>query len=267
MNETVAAGWDCHVHVFDAALPSPGSHYRTVDRPLSQIEALARQHGVGHLVLVQPSVYGSDNSLLLQALSQTPGRHRGVVVVPGAVADAALQAMHEQGVRGVRFNLVSPMGEAGLPTGPWAMLAARLQRLGWHVQWYARHRDLPAIAALHRDSGLPCVLDHLAGLVADLDDDGPAWRALEDLAAQGAWIKVSGLYRLQSPPPHAELAPHIRRLARLFGGHLLWGSDWPHTAFAPDALPRYESTWQPLVDALGAAARDVLQRHPLALYR
>jgi predicted TIM-barrel fold metal-dependent hydrolase len=262
-----ADGWDCHVHVFDPAQPSRAGHYRAVDRPLSQIETLAQAHGVRHLVLVQPSVYGADNGLLLRALAIEPGRHRGVVVVHPGIADAELDAMHGLGVRGVRFNLVSPVGGNGVPADQFAALAPRLRQRGWHVQWYARHPDLPGIAALHRDSALTCVLDHLAGVDADVSASSPSWRALEGLADQGAWIKVSGLYRLNAQAPYAELVPRVRRLAGMFGERMVWGSDWPHTSFAPDALPPYGSTWQPLVEALGQDAAQALRRRPPALYR
>ena len=65
---SVATGWDCHVHVFDAAAPVRPGHYRPDHHPLEEIEALALAHGIGHLVLVQPSVYGSDHAVLLRAL-------------------------------------------------------------------------------------------------------------------------------------------------------------------------------------------------------
>ena len=260
-------GWDCHVHVFDAALPVRQGHYRPPDRPLQQIQALAQAHGVGHLVLVQPSVYGTDNTLLLRALAAEPGRHRGVVVLDDAVTEPQLQAMHALGVRGVRLNLVSPVGESAPPEHRFKLLAPRLRRLGWHVQWYASPEHLPAIARLHRDSGLTCVLDHLAGLGAAVGADAAAWRAVEALAREGAWIKLSGWYRLDAWEPYAELLPHLRRLGGLFDERMVWGSDWPHTMFAPEAMPSYESTWQPVPEALGHdAARALRHRHP-AIYR
>ena len=102
--------WDCHVHVFDGAAAVAAGHYRPVHRPLATIEKLAQDNGMSRLVLVQPSVYGSDNSALLDALRAGQGRHRGVVVLAPDVDDAALAAMHTLGLRGVRFNLVSPVG-------------------------------------------------------------------------------------------------------------------------------------------------------------
>lgn len=260
------AGWDCHVHVFEALAAVRSGHYQPVDRPLAQIEAVAQAHGVGHLVLVQPSVYGTDNGVMLRALSVEPGRHRGVAVVDDDVADAELDAMHARGIRGVRLNLVSPVGEDAEPGQRFAALSPRLRRLGWHLQWYAAPEHLPAIAELHRDSSVTCVLDHLAGFGAGVPDDHFAWQAIEALAADGAWLKLSGWYRLEAQAPYTSLVPRIRRLAGLFGERLVWGSDWPHTKFAPDALPAYATTWQPVVEALGAEAADALRQRRPAIY-
>ena len=125
--QDLPAGWDCHVHVFEAGAPVADGHYQPVHRPLADIEALARVHGVGHLVLVQPSVYGTDNRVLLDALKRSSGRHRAVVVVDNTLDEEAMRAMHAQGVRGVRFNLVSPVGNGA---AAFQALAPRLRGLG-----------------------------------------------------------------------------------------------------------------------------------------
>ncbi len=271
-----ADGWDAHVHVFDAARPVAPGHYRPAHHPLVDIEAVAARHGVGHLVLVQPSVYGDDNSLLLDALREGGGRHRGVIVVSSLPDDAALDTMHAWGVRGVRFNLVSPVGaggDAGASTGEtvasrFAAWAPRLAPRGWHVQWYARAEQLEAIADMHAAHGqrVTAVLDHLAGLRVDVDASHAAWRALDRLAAMGAWVKLSGWYRLGAQPPYDTLIDHVRRVHTRFDTRLVWGSDWPHTSFARDAMPSYGSTWQPVVDALGVDAARALRRYAPTLY-
>ena len=267
MTEPPADGWDAHVHVFDGAAATRTGHYRPTDHPLEAIEATAAAHGVGHLVLVQPSVYGSDNTVMLQALARRPGRHRGIAVVDSDVGDAALAEMHALGVRGVRFNRVSPVGESAPPAERFAGLAPRLRGLGWHVQWYARPAQLPLIADLHQGSGLACVLDHLGGLGAGMAADDPAWQAVTRLAGQGAWLKLSGWYRLGAAEPYTALLPTIRRLVDVFGERLVWGSDWPHTQFAPESMPSYASTWQPVVEAIGAEAAAALRRPLPAIYR
>jgi predicted TIM-barrel fold metal-dependent hydrolase len=260
-------GWDCHVHVFDGAAKVAPGHYAPQHQPLVAIEELAQSHGFGHLVLVQPSVYGTDNTVLLDALRVQPGRHRGVVVVDPSVSDAELADMHSLGVRGVRFNLVSPAGNSSNFAADFAKLAPRLQTLGWHVQWYARPEDLPLIFALHQTTSVPAVLDHLAGMHANLPADHAAWQALEKLAGQGAWVKLSGWYRLHAVAPYAVLSSSIARVARLFAGHLVWGSDWPHTSFTPEAMPAYASTLAPAVRVLTEAQKmDALQHAPGRLY-
>lgn len=258
-----AAHWDAHVHVFDAGAPTQPGHYRPAHHPIERIEALAAAHGVGRLVLVQPSVYGTDNGVMLQALAQRPGRHRGVAVVDPAIGDAELDRMHALGVRGIRFNLVSPVGN-----GPRDLdaLAPRLRERGWHVQWYAQPGDLEAIARWHARSSLGCVLDHLAGLHAELPGSDPAWDAFARLAEAGAWVKLSGWYRLRAQAPYMALRAHVERVARCMPGRMVWGSDWPHTSFEAGRQPDYGSVWSPVVEVLGAAAAESVRMNGAALY-
>jgi predicted TIM-barrel fold metal-dependent hydrolase len=249
-----ADGWDAHIHVFDAAAPTVPGHYAPAHRPLAEVEGLAAGVGVTRLVIVQPSVYGTDHAVMLRALAQGGGRHRGVAVLDASVDDATLDALHAAGVRGVRFNRVSPVGHGGDPARDHAALALRLAERGWHLQWYVRSCELAAIAALHARGGPVAVLDHLAGMHACAPDDDPGWDALALLADTGAWVKLSGWYRLRADAPWDALHGTIRRVHGMFGERLAWGSDWPHTSYAPGTAPDYASTLAPVVDALGAAA-------------
>jgi predicted TIM-barrel fold metal-dependent hydrolase len=263
-----ASGWDCHVHVFDAAAPVRPGHYRPDHHPLEQIEALARAHDIGHLVLVQPSVYGSDNSVMLRALQAAGGRHRGIAVVEPTVSDAQLDRMQALGVRGVRFNLVSPAGHRGDVEADLLQLAPRLRERGWQVQWYLRASDLPRLPPWQAATGLCFVLDHLAGLDAELPANDPAWASARALAEGGAWIKLSGWYRLAAAEPYATLQPNLARASALFGPRCVWGSDWPHTSFAAAQRPRYASTLEPVARTLDAPALEaLLHRQAQTLYR
>lgn len=252
------AGWDCHVHVFDASAPVRPGHYVPAHRPLGDIETLAQRHGIGRLVLVQPSVYGTDNTVMLQALQAAQGRHRGVAVVDPAIADDELDRLHTAGVRGVRFNLVSPAGHAGDVSTDLLQLAPRLRDRGWHVQWYVRADDLPRLVTWQRQTGLRFVLDHLAGLDTGIAPAHPAWASAQALADSGAWIKLSGWYRLGATAPYAELHSHIRRAVALFGACTVWGSDWPHTSFPADRMPAYASTLAPVRASVDAAQLTAL---------
>ena len=111
------------------------------------------------------------------------------------------------------------------------------------------------------------MLDHLAGITADACVTSEHWHALAELAAQGAWLKLSGWYRLGCREPYGEMIPLIRRAAALFGDRLVWGSDWPHTSLPHGRASRHASLIEPVRLALGAAAtREVLDVHPAALY-
>jgi predicted TIM-barrel fold metal-dependent hydrolase len=212
-------------------------------------------------VLVQPSVYGSDNSVLLRALRERPGRHRGVVVLDADVGDSELDALHEAGVRGVRFNRVSPVGNdaAALPA-----LAQRIAERGWHAQWYVHPAQLAELVPLQARSSLTFVFDHLAGITAQSPQ--PHWDALRELAASGAWIKLSGWYRLGMQAPYDEVVPLVQRVAGLFPDRMVWGSDWPHTSL-PGAGEHHASLLRPVRLALGdAAVTSLLRNHPPLLY-
>jgi predicted TIM-barrel fold metal-dependent hydrolase len=248
---TSGGRWDCHVHVFEPAAPALAGHYTPGRATLAQVEELAAAHGIEHLVLVQPSVYGNDNSVMERALRSAGGRHRGVAVLAADVDDATLDRLHDAGVRGVRFNLVSPVGNDANDLIP---LAPRLRARGWHVQWYAARSHLRAIAELQARTGLVFVLDHLAGLRVDEADTAESRIALRQLAAAGCWVKLSGWYRLGAAEPYSSLVPTIRQVADLFRDRMLWGSDWPHTALPPSDESRFPSLLQPACDALGEPA-------------
>ena len=73
--------------------------------------AIAEAVGIGRMVVVQASVYGTQNAVTLDAAAQF-GLHRAraVAVIDDSFSPAALRGMHEAGVRGVRFNMVSGNG-------------------------------------------------------------------------------------------------------------------------------------------------------------
>jgi predicted TIM-barrel fold metal-dependent hydrolase len=188
------------------------------------------------------------------------------VVDPG-IADDELDRLHGAGVRGVRFNLVSPAGHAGDVAADLMRLAPRLHERGWHVQWYVHADDLPRLANWQAQTGLCFVLDHLAGLGLTIAQSHPAWASAQALAEAGAWIKLSGWYRLGASAPYTALLPNIRRAAALFEARTVWGSDWPHTSFAADSLPPYDSTSEPVSASLGTQRfHALLHEQARALY-
>lgn len=247
-----SGGWDCHVHVFDTAHPLSHGHYQPDDWTLAQLAPLAQPWGIAHFVLVQPSVYGSDNRVMLSALRAAHGRHRGVAVVDDNTSLEQLLEMDQLGVRGIRFNLVSPIGN---DTALLSKVVPWLRMLGWHIEWYAHAHHLPDIVRAHRVTGLPCVLDHMGTMSVDKMFDMATWDALRQLAKMGAWVKLSGWYRLNDRTKDFSASrPNIHSMLDLFKERAIWGSDSPHTFFERSAVPSYQS----LIDAVeGFADHDV----------
>lgn len=111
-----SGSWDSHVHVFDPAnYPYAPSHaYSPVPALYPQLLAfessLARSGEAENIVLVQPSPYGTNNSLILDKLVELRDEKsrrevRAIAVIdPDNITDSELNHMQELGVRGVRVN-------------------------------------------------------------------------------------------------------------------------------------------------------------------
>ena len=254
-----AGACDCHFHVFDPGAPlvSPRD-YTPPPAGLGDWRAMAEATGIARGILVQPSVYGFDNRVLLGALAAEPERLRGVVVIRAETPAEEIGRLHGLGVRGVRFNLGSP---GGLPLEALPRVARLVRPWGWHVQVLPRAGSLADIGALAAREGVVVVLDHF-GLVRS-DDAGGMAALLRVLDGGGAWVKLSAPYRLADPDAKALVA----RLTRSHPERLLWGSDWPHVGLR-DAMPDDADLADDVLDGLPGdeLRRRVLVGNPLELY-
>ncbi len=207
VNFAVPAGaCDSHVHVFPDSAKFPFWSGRVYTPPTATAEDLLALHNAMHLdrvVIVTPSVYGTDNSATLDGIKQLGSRARGVAVIGKDTSAADLDAMQAGGIQGVRVNL-----EQGGVTDPAAaekLLDAALAQVGGrplHMQIYAR---LSIVAALKDRLGalpMPVVFDHFAGAQAALGVDQPGFGAVLDLVKSGkAYVKISGAYRASQKCP------------------------------------------------------------------
>jgi len=274
---------DSHTHVFLDPREYPWSPARRYTPPPASIDALCQWHdalGIERVVIVQPSVYAADNAATLQALRVLGRRRaRGVAVIDDGMAEAGLDAMHELGVRGVRVNLeIDQASDAGAATAQLRRTAARVARLGWHVQVYANLPLLAACADVLAALPVPVVLDHYAGAHAAGGVRQPGLQAVLALVKGGnAYVKLSAPYRLSRAQDFSDMEP----LARLFmdtrADRMVWGSDWPHpqpgTRPDPhDISPPFEVDSGRVLDALRAWAPDdavfrrMLVDNPARLY-
>lgn len=261
---------DSHFHIFGPYDRFPLSETRPYTPPpalMPHYLDMAGTLGLTRRVVVQASVYGTDNRVTLDAV-QGLGRAatRAVVVVDDAADEAALRAMGEQGAVGVRFNAVSGNGT---PVEQLEALARRIAPLGWHIQLFLKGETLVEIAPRLAALPVPVVLDHLAGAQAADGPESAAMRAALTLLEAGhAWVKLSG-YRA-GKPPYTGIGALAQRFLRAAPERCVWGTDWPHTQFATAAEMLDDGTlfdwlldW---VEEDEALLRRVLVTNPAALY-
>jgi 2-pyrone-4,6-dicarboxylate lactonase len=262
---------DAHCHVFGPAAKfpfAPNRPYTPEDAPKEALAALYRHLGIERSVIVQASCHGTDNSAMLDAIATSGGAYRGVAIVDGSFDERAFRALHEGGIRGVRFNFVKHLG--GAPDI--AVLRAvvdRIAGLGWHI---VLHLDAPGLIEfddLIRSLPIPFVIDHM-GRVKTADGTGqPAFQALlRLLELERCWVKVSGAERISSDgPPFRDAVAFARALIERAPDRVLWGTDWPH----PN-VGRHRPDEADLVDLLPLFAPDeavrckVLVENPARLY-
>ncbi len=223
---------DCHVHVIgdpDVYALAPD---RTYTPPQAPVEALLALHDALHIervVVVQPSIYGTDNGCMIDALHQLGSRARGIAVIGDDTTDRELDDMQRAGVRGVRLNLetVAQDDPAAAREKFWAA-GARISGRDWHIQCYTR---LSVIEALKAEFGMlpvPVVFDHFGG--AQAAGGQPGFDTLLALVRAGiVYVKLSAVYRVSKQPGWGDAAPLARALIEARPDRMLWGSDWPHT--------------------------------------
>jgi 2-pyrone-4,6-dicarboxylate lactonase len=219
---------DAHYHVFEPGYPHvPHPHYTFPDATIDEYLAMTAALGLERMVLVQPSFYGTDNSLLADALKRLGPRCGGVVQIEEDATGAQLDAFHAIGVRAVRLDLFArAQWPAGEIIAYIRRMAARVTPRGWHLQFYTPGtvvRDLLPFLADLEDT---FVIDHM-GYLTESDPDFER-RLLAVLAQGSCWIKLSGAYRVAKDKPMSTVTPWGKALVTARPDRLIWGSDWPH---------------------------------------
>ena len=225
---------DAHCHVFgpEARFPfAPERKYTPCDAGKEQLWALRDHLGFSRNVIVQATCHGADHRALVDALADANGRARGVATVRRDVSIEKLTALHEAGVRGVRFNFVKRLVDK-LPHADLVAIAEKVAPLGWHVVIYFEAAELPEIRDLVTGLPTPVVVDHMGRPDVTQPVGGEAFQAFVGLLAEHGnfWTKVSCPERLSrsGPPDYADVVPFARHLVERFPDRVLWGTDWPH---------------------------------------
>lgn len=266
---------DTHVHVFETRYPlSPNRGYNPPPSTLADLKHLHATLGVDRVVFTQPSIYGIDNSAILDGMAalnaETPNRARAVVAISLSIKDDELAALDASGVRGVRLNFDN---KGGMPisTNEIPDLAARLAPLGWHIEFLFPGNDIIELMPIFTSLKVPMSIGHFAYQPATAGVRAPGFQALLELMRRGnTWIKISGANRVSETdlPPYDDVKPMADALIEAAPARIMWGTDWPH----PNKYVVNPNDGD-LVDAFGDWVTDQTMRRrimvdtPAAFYR
>jgi len=228
-----AGAIDAHCHVFGPMAQFPFSakaKYLPEDAGPDMLFALRGKLGFARNVIVQASCHGTDNAATLNGIAVSNGTCRGVAVVDPAITDAQLEALHEGGMRGVRFNFLKRLVDDA-PKDKFIEIAKRIQGLDWHTVVYFEADILEEMKPFLDAVPGTIVIDHMGRPDMSQGPDGPeikAFRALLD-SRESIWFKPTCPDRLSSQgDPWNDFAAAVAPLVADYSDRVIWGTDWPH---------------------------------------
>lgn len=230
---------DSHCHVFGPASIFPYSDirkYTPKDAPKQDLFALHRQLGFTRAVLVQASCHGTDNRAMVDMMLDAEGRYRGVAIIDESFTFAQLQALHEAGVRGIRFNFLPRLVDIK-PPEYYLKIAELIAPFNWHIVVYFESEHLPNIEPLLSDLPAPLVIDHMGRPDITQDINSESFQRICNLVSRNSqnYIKVSCIERLtKTGAPYLDVIPFAKYLVENFSSQVLWGTDWPHPNMEPN---------------------------------
>jgi predicted TIM-barrel fold metal-dependent hydrolase len=274
--EVPSGACDCHTHIHGDPEKFPfyaGRVYTPEPASPEEMSALHRALHIERVVIVTPSVYGTDNSATLFGMKARGTTARGVAVIDDQTSEAALDAMHQAGIRGIRLNLATGgVNDPAVGRPRFQAAVDRVKGRDWHVQLFTSLPMITAIKDLVATSQVPVVFDHFGGARAELGLDQPGFADLLELVKSGkAYVKISGAYRASKlAPDYPDAAPLAQALIAANSDRIVWGTDWPHpnSVTAPgrkptDLTPLYQIDDGRLFSQLPVWAPDAATRHKI----
>ena len=281
--EVPAGACDCHTHIFGDPAKYPFFAGRTYTPEPALPGEMAEMHRRLHLqrvVIVQPSVYGTDNTATIDAVKSLGADARGIAVIGESTTENEIDAMNRAGIRGIRLNLAT--GGTDDPNVARARLVAaieRMRRRDWQIQIFTSLAIIAALRDTIATSPVTIVLDHFGGAKAALGTNQPGFAELLTLVRSGkVYLKISGAESASNrAPDFPDVVPLARALIAANPDRVIWGTSWPHpggsggrsaTAVAPlqqidDGLVMNQlAVWAP--DA--AVRKKILVENPARLF-
>ncbi|KAL4994464.1 hypothetical protein BDV10DRAFT_203799 [Aspergillus recurvatus] len=237
--------WDSHIHIIgpDKCPLDPDRDYTPKAATRQQAAAFERSQGIRHAAVVLPRVYGTNNSVLIDALRFFNGAYVGVCVL-GLNEEASnhtLQTFHNAGVRGIRVNY----GNSGTDeeiTADVVKAATTARVHDWVVQVWAPIGAFKALHSIIPTLGVRVVADHYAHAMVGSRTNNTrntidpftisGFREVIDLLQNHhLFVKISAPYQNSKQDPlYNDMRTVAETLITSGPDMVVFGSDWPHTA-------------------------------------
>ena len=266
-----AGATDCHTHIHGDPAQFPffsGRVYTPEGASPQEMAALHKALHIQRVVIVTPSVYGTDNSATLFGMKARGADARGVAVIDDKTSEGDLDKMQADGFRGIRLNLATGgTNDPNVARQRFVAAAERMSKRNWHVQIYTSLAVIQGIKEQVMNSPVPVVFDHFGGAQAEKGIDQPGWSDLVALVRSGkAYTKISGAYRSSTKAPeYADVIPFAKALIAANPDRLVWGTDWPHPNSASgkpitEVTPLFQIEDGTLLNQLAVWAPDAATR-------
>jgi len=216
---------DCHVHVFERRMPFTDTAWNrpVYDFTAEQLLKVMDDNGVQFAVIAAASLFGDYNDYTLRCLRRFK-RLRGTVIVNADVSMYELERMNDEGVCGIRLQLL----RAELPdlnAFDYRRLFARLRDLDWHVHLLTERSRLAEAVRSVSATEVKLVIDHF-GLPPEGGIQSEGFEAILDAVGRGnTWVKLSAGFR--QAEPHKMLARYAEAIDRTCEDRLLFATDAP----------------------------------------
>ncbi len=268
-----AGACDTHFHIFGPVAKFPFAEKRSYtpdDAPLEALLKMLDTLGMARGVVVQGHPYGTDNTVVLDALKREPRRLRAAAIVKPDTGRDELKKLADAGVRALRFHHM-PHGVGFSPLGmqSFEKLSPLMAELGLHAQFMMDANALDSALPFFKNWKLPIVLDHMGNVDGTKGAKQPGVQQMCRLLAEGKiWVKVSGSYRVSTQYPDYPDAQAIHEaLVKANPEQVIWGTDWPHPRLEKDMpedghLLDLFNAWTP--DAV--LRKKILVDNPARLY-
>ncbi|KAL4923313.1 uncharacterized protein BDV17DRAFT_285519 [Aspergillus undulatus] len=237
--------WDSHIHVIepDNFPLDPNRDYTPKAATRRQAAAFEQSLCIKHAVITLPSVYGTNNGVLIDALHSFNGTCLGVCVLDleEEVDNRTLRTFHSAGVRGIRVNYGNSGNDAEITAD--VLKAAKIARVhDWVLQLWIPIRAFKALHPIIPTLGVRVVADHYAHATVGSRTNNArntidpftitGFREVVDLVQNHhLFVKISAPYQNSKEAPlYSDLRVVAETLISNGPDMVVFGSDWPHTA-------------------------------------